>query len=135
MKKWQIVYTKEYRPSPLSFWVHKHLDNDLWSLASKFDPSLPKDLPLKGFPVLLVDALGIELRFSSIEEVEHFLEVISMKNMPTPLQLTKQRNAGYGPNGHWLSRLPAKLKPWSKREKIIPIIKCGLSELKAVYEQ
>lgn len=135
MKKWKIVYTEEYRPSPLSFWVHRHLDNDLWSLASEFDPGLPKAIPLKGFPVLLVDALGIELRFSSIAEVEHFLEVISMKNMPTPLQLTKLRNASYGPNGHWLSRLPAKLKPWSKREKVIPIIKEGLSKLKAVYGQ
>lgn len=133
MKKWRIEYSKEYEPSPLSFWVHRHLDNDLWPLASIFDPSLPKAIPLKGFPVLFVDALGIELRFSSIEEVEHFLEVISVKNMPTPLQLTKLRNVNYGPNGHWLSRLPAKLKPWSKREKIIPIIKDGLSQLKAIY--
>jgi hypothetical protein len=133
MRKWRIEYSKEYQPSPLSFWVHRNLDNDLWSLASKFDPSLPNAIPLKGFPVLLVDALGIELRFSSVEEVEHFLDVISAKNMPTPMQLTKKRNVNYGPNGHWLSRLPSKLKPWGKREKIIPIIKEGLGHLKTIY--
>ena len=134
MKKWRIEYSAEYKPSPLSFWVHKHLDNDVWRLASKFEPGLPKAIPLKGFPVLWVDAFGVPLWFSSIEEVEHFLEVIGVKNMPTPLHLTKKRNARYGPNGHWLSRLPAQLKPWSKREKLIPIVKEGLSQLKAIYE-
>jgi hypothetical protein len=54
--------------------------------------------------------------------------------MPTSLQLTKQRDAGYGPNGHWLSRLPAKLKPWKNRKKIIPIIEDGLKQFKAIYE-
>ena len=135
MKKWRIEYSKEYQPSPLSFWVHRHLDNDLWRHASEFAPRLPEAIPLKGYPVLLVDALGIELRFSSIEEVEHFLEVLSARNMPTPMRLSRQRDERYGPNGHWLSRLPSKLKPWSKREKIIPIIKEGLGQLKTIYGQ
>ena len=134
MKKWRIEYFEEYRPSPLSFWVHRHLDNELWSLASKFDPGLPKAIPLKGFAVLFVDAFGTELRFSSIEEVEYFLEVISQKNMPTALQLTKQRNARYGPNGHWLSRRPSKLKSWSKRQKMIPVIESALEQFKAIYK-
>lgn len=134
MKNWRIEYSKEYRPSPLSFWVHRHLDNEVWSQATEFDPSLPKPILLKGYPVLVVDALGVELRFSSIEEVEHFLEVVSARNMPTPIQLSKQRNVNYGPNGHWLSRLPAKMKPWRKREKFIPIVKEGLRQLQAIYE-
>jgi hypothetical protein len=51
--------------------------------------------------------------------------------MPTSTQLARERNVNYGPNGHWLSRLPAKLKPWSKREKIIPLVKEGLHGLKS----
>lgn len=133
MKKWRIEYKKEYTPSPLSFWVHRHLDNDVWSQATAYDPGLPKAIPSKGFPVLIVDALGVELQFSSIEEVDHFLEVIGRKTMPTPSQLSKKRHAAAGPNRHWLSRLPAKLRPWRKREKIIPIIQAGLNELKTVY--
>lgn len=135
MKKWRIEFSHHYKPSPLSFWVHRHLDSDVWQQASQFEPGLPQAVPLKGYPVLWVDALGIELRFSSIAEVEHFLEVIRLKNMPTPLQLSQRRDAPYGPNGHWLSRLPAKLKPYRKREKIIPIVEEGLKQLKALYGQ
>ena len=105
----------------------------MWHHATEFEPSLPKALPTKGYPVLFVDALGVELQFSSIDEVEHFIAVISRKNMPTPLQLAQQRNTKYGPNAHWLSRLPVKLKPWSKREKILPILQSALSELKSLY--
>ena len=133
MKKWRIEYAGTYRSSPLSFWVHRHLDSEVWHLATEYEPSLPKAVPAKGYPVLFVDALGVELQFSSIDEVEHFIAVISRKNMPTPLQLTQQRNADYGPNAHWLSRLPAKLKPWSKREKILPILQSALNELKSLY--
>jgi len=134
MKKWRIEYFREYRPGPLSFWVHRHLDNEVWTLASKYDPALPKAIPSMGFPVLFVDAPGTELRFASIAEVEHFLEVIGQKNMPTSMQLTKRRNASYGPNGHWLSRLPSALKPWRQREKLIPVIESGLCQLKAIYD-
>lgn len=132
MKKWRIEYSPEYEPSPLSFWVHKHLDSEVWSYAKKFEPELPSSIPGKGYPRLVVDALGIELRFSSVEEVKHFLEVVRQKNMPTSAQLSQKREASYGPNGHWLSRLPAKLKPWSKREKYIKAVEGGLSELKSL---
>lgn len=134
MKKWRIEYRSAFLPSPLSFWVHRHLDHEIWRQATQYEPSLPVAVPSKGYPVLYVDALGIELQFSSIPEVEHFLVVVSQKNMPTPLQLTNKRGADYGPNAHWLSRLPAELKPWRKREKIIPIVNSALKELKAAYE-
>ncbi|MCP5051495.1 MAG: hypothetical protein GY940_30285 [bacterium] len=133
MKKYRIEFKARYTPSPLSFWVHKHLDSDVWSEATRFEPDLPKPVPNKGFPILLVNALGVELMFSSIPEARHFLEVISRKNMPTSSQLSALRNVTYGPNRHWLSRLPASLKPWSKREKIIPLIKSGINDLKAMY--
>ncbi len=134
MKKWWIEYFSEYQPSPLSFWVHRHLDNDVWSLASRFEPDLPKAIPSRGYPVLFVETFETCLRFSSIEEVQHFLDVISRKNMPTSSQLTKGRNGKYGPNAHWLSRLPARLKSWRNREKLIPVVQNGLEGLKTVLK-
>ena len=133
MKKWRIEYRPEFQPSPLSFWVHRHLDGDSWLDATRYEPSLPRPVAAKGFPVLIIDAFDTELRFSSIEEVEHFLAVIGLKNMPTATQLSRQRTTDYGPNAHWLSRLPAGLKPWRKREKLVPIVRSALSDLKAVY--
>ncbi len=133
MKKWRIEFTKEYRPSPLSFWVHKHLDGDAWPHATLYEPALPRVIPTKGFPRLIIDILGVELEFASVEEVEHFLDVVCQKNMPTSTQLTQKRQVVYGPNRHWLSRLPAKLKPWPKREKYIKTIEGGLCNLKLLY--
>ena len=133
MNKWRIEFTEKYKSSPLSFWVHKHLDCDVWSQATQYDPVLPKVIPAKGFPTLVVDALGFELEFSSIEEVYHFLDIVRQKNMPTSTQLSNKRGVTYGPNGHWLSRLPAKLKPWSKRENYIKTVEEGLAEFKLLY--
>ena len=133
MKKWRIEYKKKYTPTPLSFWVHRNLDDNIWLKATKFDPPLPKGIPCKGFPMLVVNALGVELEFSSVEEAEHFLEVIRKKNMPNSMQLSNARNTRCGPNSHWLSRLPSSLKSWVKREKIITIIERGINELKSVY--
>lgn len=132
MNKWRIEYRPKYTETPLSFWVHKHVDHEIWSCAKEFEPPLTKAIPCKGYPLLIVSALGIELEFASVAEVEHFLAVISEKNMPTTQQLSRQRADNYGPNRHWLSRLPSRLKPWSKREQIIPIVESALNEFKKV---
>ena len=133
MKKWRIEYSDAFKPSPLSFWVHRNLDGESWLRATRYEPGLPKPVPARGFPILIVDVAGVELRFSSVEEVEHFLAVVGQKNMPTPSRLSRQRHTSHGPNAHWLSRLPAELKPWRKREKLVPIVQSALKELKALY--
>lgn len=135
MSKWRIDFRPEYQRTPISFWVHKHLDDEIWIRSKIFDPPLPAAIPCKGYPYLVVDALGTELEFASVEEAEHFLEVISRKNLPTTMQLSRQRSDAYGPNRHWLSRLPSGLKPWSKRQKIIPIIESGIRALKDICRQ
>lgn len=132
MKKWHIEFTEQYQPSPMSFWVHMQVNYSGWYGAKQYEPALPKAIPGKGFPVLYVDVFGVELRFSSSEEVEHFLSIIGLKNMPTSLQLSRLRGPNYGPNSHWLSRLPAKLKPWRRRQRIIPMVERALSEFQAV---
>ncbi len=82
--------------------------------------------------MLVVTVFGIELRFASVEEAEHFLNIIGQKNMPTTLKLSRERTNGYGPNGHWLSRLPAGIKAWSKRQKLIPIVEAALDDFRKV---
>ena len=82
---------------------------------------------------IIVLVFGVELHFASVAEVEHFLEIIKLKNMPTTTQLSRKRTESYGPNNHWLSRLPSHLKSWTKREKIIPIVESALLDLKKVY--
>ncbi|WP_372368904.1 hypothetical protein [Candidatus Uabimicrobium sp. HlEnr_7] len=122
MKKWSIQFQEKYTGSPLTYWVHKAIGN------SKYEPPLPKPVAGKGFAVLIVEIAEIELFFSSVNEVDHFLEVISQKNMPTSMQLSKIRGASYGPNKHWLSRLPGKIKPWRKRQRLIKILEKARKE-------
>lgn len=122
MRRWRIEYNPVYTATPLSFWVHSHMDHAVWIESSVFEPRLPEAIPGKGFPMLVVDAFGTELQFASIDEVDHFLDVIRQKNMPSTVALSKARGTIRGPNTHWLSRLPAGLKPWAKREKLISLV-------------
>ncbi len=57
---------------------------------------LPKPVIYKGYPVLIINALGYELQFNSIEEVEHFIEVVEQKNIPNSSQLASARNKSAG---------------------------------------
>lgn len=132
MKKWHIDYWASYTQTPLSFWVHWPVDQELWFQAKVFDPPLPKAVIGKGYPLLIVEVFGVELVFASPAEVTHFLAVVSQKNLPTSYQLSRQRSETYGPNRHWLSRLAAKLKPWTKRERWIPIVREALNEFEKI---
>ncbi|MGV2874207.1 hypothetical protein [Colwellia sp. E150_009] len=134
MKKWHVEFNSEFTVTPISYWVHVNLDNDIWSYANKFEPPFPKPIPCKGFPLLVVNVLGVQLEFASVHEVLHFIDVIGQRNMPSTIELSRKRSDGYGPNRHWLSRLPAKLKPWSKREKLIPVIEAALKEYRQVCQ-
>lgn len=98
--------------------------------SKTFEPSLPKPIPAKGYPSLVIDALGVELRFASVEEAEHVLSVLSQQNMPSTTELCRKSGNQSGPNSHWLSRLPSHLKPWRKRQRYLKILERGLSEFR-----
>ena len=134
MARWHIEFSEKYLSSPVSFWVHHHLDHEIWADATRFEPPLPRAIVGKGFPRLVIDAFGTELQFSSHEEAEHCHHVLSQKNLPTSRQLTLQRQTSLGPNSHWLSRLPPELKPWRKREKLLPILRDGIDALRNIYD-
>jgi hypothetical protein len=78
--------------------------------------------------ILHVDAADVDLQFSSLAQLDHFIEVMEAKPLPTSRQLSKKRELPVGPNSHWLSRLPAKLKAPKERTKLV-------SRLRAVREQ
>lgn len=135
MKKWRIEYCDTYQASPMSFWVHRHLDQPVWRDATRFEPPLPRPVAGRGYAILVVSFLQTELKFASVEEAEQFLSVIRQTNLPTSSQLTALRGTERGPNSHWLSRLPAEIKAWRKREKLIPIIQAALQEYKAALNK
>jgi hypothetical protein len=114
----------DWRTAPLAFWVHVPVAGSNTECA----PSAPVEVLHKGFMILHVDAADVDLQFSSLAQLDHFIEVMEAKPLPTSRQLSKKRESPVGPNSHWLSRLPAKLKAPKERTKLV-------SRLRAVREQ
>lgn len=95
-----ITFELDWRTAPLAFSVHVPVATS----ASEFIPSAPRPVLHKGYVFLHVDAGGTDLQFSSVAQLDHFIDVMAAKPLPTSRQLSRKRAAAAGPNGHWLSR-------------------------------
>lgn len=120
--RFRFTYEKDWRSAPLAYWVHVQSPTD----PTAFEPPAPLPVPHHGFVLLRVEYGVHELVFSSPEQLAHFIEVMAKKPLPTTRSLSAARGTGAGPNGHWLSRLPAALKSPAARLLLV-------RHLKAVY--
>jgi len=111
--------------TPLSFWVHVPVAGS----TTDYAPPAPVAAGHRGFAVLHVEVAGVDLQFSSRAQLDHFIEVMETKPRPTSRQLSGQRGAPVGPNGHWLSRLPAKLKSPREQERLVGILRSVRAQL------
>lgn len=110
-----FTYEKDWRTAPVAFWVHVPVPGT----ADACNPPAPAATPHLGYAFLCVEIESHELQFSALAQLDHFIEVLSRKPLPTSRQLSSLRGLPVGPNGHWLSRLPAELKSPRKREKLV----------------
>lgn len=117
--KYHFSYQPDWRSAPVAFWVHRPVDGS----ASLFDLPAPSSVPHKGFVFLHVEFDGAELRFSAPAQLDHFIDVLSKQPLPTSRNLASQSGLPVGPNGHWLSRLPASLKSPRKRMRLVEALK------------
>jgi len=111
-------FESHWRTAPLAYWVHVPIAGK----PDSFMPAAPPRIPHRGYAVLHVEFEQFDLVFSAPAQLDHFIAVLSAKPLPTSVQLSALRNAPIGPNGHWLSRLPASLKAPRKREKLVALI-------------
>lgn len=118
----QIAYFNDWRRTPGAYWVHIPIpDNE-----GEYTPPAPKPIPGRGYAILQVPFGTHVLEFCSAAHLQHYIDVLSQKLLPTTTQLSEQRGSGAGPNGYWLSRLPAELKPYSKRLLLVKKLKAAL---------
>lgn len=110
-----FTYEKDWRTAPMAFWVHVPVPG----AADACGPPAPIAIPHLGYMFLRVQVESHELQFSDLAQLDHFIEILSRKPLPTSRQLSFLRGLHVGPNGHWLSRLPAELKSPRKREKLV----------------
>jgi hypothetical protein len=116
--KYHFSYQPDWRTAPVAFWVHRLVDG-----SDVFDPPVPSAIPHQGFAFLHVEFDSAELVFSAPAQLEHFIDVLSKKPLPTSRALSLQRGLPVGPNGHWLSRLPAQLKSPRARVRLVESLK------------
>lgn len=114
-----LAFEPNWRTAPLAFWVHVPVAGT----PGMYVPNAPTPVQHKGYVFLYVEKGEFELRFSSLAQLDHFIEVMETKPLPTSRQLSHRRGAPLGPNSHWLSRLPAKLKTPRERGKLVAELK------------
>ena len=115
-----FTYEKDWRTAPAAFWVHVPVPG---TAGDACEPPAPAATPHRGHAFLRVAFEAHELRFSALPQLDHVIDVLARKPLPTSRQLSLRRGARFGPNGHWLSRLPAELKAPRKRAKLVQVLR------------
>jgi hypothetical protein len=123
-KTFHFTFEQDWRTAPLAYWVHFPVPGS----AALFDPPVPPPIPHKGHVVLRVEFENHELQFSAPAQLDHFIDVLSTIPLPTSSQLSSRRGPNVGPNGHWLSRLPAAFKSPRKRAKLVEALRSVRAE-------
>ncbi|WP_299984848.1 hypothetical protein [uncultured Pontibacter sp.] len=130
MKHFSISYSDNWRSFPMAYWVHIEQDGVPWYAAQAFDPPAPQKNANGMYKIYHIEVDGFTFVFSSVEQLDHCIDILSMKLLPTTRALSEKRPGHMGPNSHWLSRLPAHVKPWSYRQKAVKYLSKIKDELK-----
>jgi hypothetical protein len=125
MKRYWVEFTKDRQHQPMTYWVHLPIKESVWIYATDYTPPLPNSLPGWGYPAFHVEIDGFTFRFASLNEIEHCIDILSKRVLPTSRILSEERGTSYGPNNHWLSRLPKGTKSWIYRQKAVTYLRAA----------
>lgn len=136
MKNHWTQVQPSWKRSPMAFGGHIEQDGNPWYLAETFDPPTTQPV-VGGYTIYFVEVDEFVCEFSSVEQLQRMIEMLSQKVLPTTLRLahdllgqltelrmvpqkvlpTTQRlarerggGASTGPAKRWLSRLPGNVK-------------------------
>lgn len=113
--RFRFTVEPHWRAAPLAYWVHVPVPGE----AGAWRPPAPNHVPHRGYVFLHVEVGKMDLEFSALAQLDHFIDVMDARLLPTSRQLSILRAAPIGPNGHWLSRLPACLKAPRQRQRLV----------------
>lgn len=114
--RYRIEFVANWRHAPLAYWVHA------WSDQEARDTALagpPAEVRHRGYRCLWVEVAGAELCFTSAAQLAHCIDVLARVPLPSTRRLAALRPGSMGPNAHWLSRLPARLKTPRARARLV----------------
>ncbi len=115
MKRYYVTYTAGWEPSPLGYWIHSPVRENMRGPIISYEKPLPRPVLDKGYPHYHVEVDGFTFEFASLDELDACAELLSRKHLPSTYHLT--RDSRSGPGSHWLSKLPGSVKSWRYREK------------------
>ena len=131
MKRYWVEFHNEPPMSPMSFWVHRPVGRfQVWMDATEFDPPMPRRVPGRGYPCFFVEFNGFIFTFASLDELQACIGTLEQRLLPRTIDLSAERGTINGPNSHWLSRLPAKVKAWKYRQKAVAYLRVALAAFK-----
>ena len=93
----------------MTYWVHGG-ENGL---------PRPAAIPGVGFARYHVRTAQFDFEFASLSELRACIDTLGLRVLPTTVNESARHGGGNGPNTHWLSRLPARLLPWQRRQRIV----------------
>jgi hypothetical protein len=114
-----IEHVPDWRDEPMAYWVHVEQAGTPWRSSEHYDPPAPQPEGRSGYPVLCVESQGFVFRFSSKEQLAQCVDILARKPLPTSRRLSVLRSGGHGPNSHWLSRLPGRVKSPKIRQRAV----------------
>jgi hypothetical protein len=128
MKRHWIEFSQTWRQGVMSYWVHVEVDGKSRYEATPFEPPKPEPVSGRGYAGFYVEAEGVTLYFASLAELRVCIDMLGQRVLPSTIRETERRGTkdGVGPNGHWLSRLPAKILPWPRRQRLVKYLQQSL---------
>jgi hypothetical protein len=120
MKRSWIEYSKEWRQSPMSFWVHRATDGKAWHQAKEFNPAMPRPVAGLGYPYFFVECDGFIFEFASLDEIDACVARLSQRHLPDTEQEAKGMS---GPGAFWQNKLPKSVLSWRYREKAVKYLR------------
>jgi hypothetical protein len=114
-----IEHTQDWRNEPMAYWVHVERAGTDWPSSDSYSPPAPQPEGQLGYRVLCIESQGFVFRFSSKEQLAECIRVLSQKPLPTSRRLSSLRGSKHGPNSHWLSRLPGRVKSPKVRQRAV----------------
>lgn len=122
MARVRVLTTPKRLTGPLTFWVHEPQDNDVWAKATQFDPPLPPAAADGTFPHYVVEHLGHEVWFASLDEVLHAQEVLTRDSLPSGEELATEAGRPERAYMHWIETFPARLKANDERRVFVKLL-------------
>lgn len=122
MARVRTIRVPERKTGPLTYWVHRPQDNDVWAESTRFEPDLPPPDAEGMFPLYVVEHQGHEIIFASTQELRHAIDVLGRDRLPSAQELAEAGGETDRAYMHWIATFPSRLKADDERRVFVALL-------------